>query len=133
MYMNYMDYVDDRCMVMFSQLQLVRADDSIQRYRGGFRSSAQRHSSAQFVNWLYFRTFSEEQTENKDAICYGKDELFYDNNINEDSASNLYIYGCLTRTDVMTIGHITDIKFITGEQTECGDGYFRASQDLNEV
>ena len=37
MYMNFMDYVDDSCMVMFTQLQNARAQASIQQYRGGFQ------------------------------------------------------------------------------------------------
>eukprot|EP01084_Bolivina_argentea_P273349 465599_1 len=129
MYMNFMDYVEDDCMVMFTQLQKERAYASIDQYRGGFSPANVRRSTVEYINWLYFTRFEEEQlNENK---CYGDHILFYDNNINENSDSNVYIYGCIQKTDFMSVSHITDIYFIFNEE-KCKDGYTRATQDLNE-
>eukprot|EP01084_Bolivina_argentea_P127578 225589_1 len=51
MYMNYMDYVEDDCMVMFTQLQNARAQASIEQYRGGFTSSSYKVSDVSYINW----------------------------------------------------------------------------------
>lgn len=131
MWMNYMDYVYDECMVMFTQLQKARAWESINRYRGGF-SSNMIQSQQEYVNWLYFMRFEQDSEPSDDEKCYGQHTLFYENNINQDSASNVYIYGCLTKSQTMSVWHMTDITFITDGADECEDGYVRASQDLNE-
>lgn len=81
----------------------------------------------EYVNWLYFTRFESEQLD--EDKCVGDHELFYDSNINAESGSSVFIYGCLTRTNKMNVDHMTDIYFT---DNECKDGYFRASQDLNE-
>jgi len=126
MAMNFMDYVEDSCMVMWTQLQNARAQASIEEYRGGFMNS--KVSNQWFVNWLYFTKF--EGTPDDDAKCIGDDQVFYEGDINGGSDSGISIYGCLTKTNQMSVDHITDIYI--SDQMECDDGYIRSSQDLNE-
>ncbi len=127
--MNYMDYVEDNCMVMFTQLQHERAEQSIQQYSQGFSPANVLRSNVEYINWLYFTRWETEQDDDKK--CYGNHVLFYDNNINENIGSDIYIYGCIEKTDYMSVQHITDIYFIFNEEI-CNDGYVRATQDLNE-
>jgi hypothetical protein len=131
MWMNYMDYVYDECMVMFTELQSARAWASINQYRQGFLSNMI-ESKQEYVNWLYFMRFEQDTEPSDEEKCYGEHVLFYENSLNEDSESNVYIYGCLTKSHTMSVWHMTDIAFIADGKEECDEGYVRASQDLNE-
>ena len=122
-----MDYVFDECMVMFTQLQNARAQASIDQYRGGFGSQNFKDTDESFVNWIYFMRFEAEPLD--EDKCVGNDILFYDNDINEDSDSAVFIYGCMQKSSTTHVGHITEMYFT---DDKCNDGDSRASQDLNE-
>eukprot|EP00486_Rosalina_sp_Unknown_P012688 CAMPEP_0201594468 /NCGR_PEP_ID=MMETSP0190_2-20130828/191774_1 /ASSEMBLY_ACC=CAM_ASM_000263 /TAXON_ID=37353 /ORGANISM="Rosalina sp." /LENGTH=624 /DNA_ID=CAMNT_0048054093 /DNA_START=66 /DNA_END=1941 /DNA_ORIENTATION=+ len=138
MYMNYMDYVEDACMVMFTQLQKARADASIQQYRGGFTPTSAtttgpsdigyKTAEVEYINWVYFKKFEGDEPSD-DEKCYDAFTLYYDDDLNEGSDSNIHIYGCMQKTKYMNVGHITDIYFT---DNECAEGDKRDNQNLNE-
>ena len=130
MYCNYMDYVNDACMVMFSRGQYDRAWASIFQFRQGFNPSSIVTADVEYINWLYFIEFDHEIEKNEDK-CYSGYKLFYDNNLNENSNSNKYIYGCTQSTKSTNVRHISDIQFIYGKDSECPQGWEQASQNLN--
>ena len=139
MYMNYMDYVEDSCMVMFTELQKQRAFASINQYRGGFSPASQstpspigyKTADTEYINWVYFQKFEGDEEPSDDEKCYDSYTLYYNDDLNENSDSNIHIYGCMQKTKYMNVGHLTDIYFI-GDNEECKEGDRKDNQNLNE-
>jgi len=134
MMVNFMDYVEDSCMCMWTQLQNARAQESILEFRGGFMDGDDAVTDRRFVNWIYFTkhdgSMDGELRENGNVRkCVGDDILFYDGDLNAESGSDIAIFGCLTMSDRKAVDHVVDIA--VSVDGECGSGYLRASQDLN--
>jgi len=138
MYMNYMDYVEDACMVMFTELQKQRAFASINTWRGGFSPTSQstpspigyKTADTEYINWVYFQKFEGDEPSDEEK-CYDAYTLYYNDDLNENSDSNIHIYGCMQKTKYMNVGHLTDIYFI-GDNEECKEGDRKDNQNLNE-
>eukprot|EP01084_Bolivina_argentea_P208063 354865_1 len=126
MYMNFMDYSDDKCLVMFTQGQKERMHFSIDTYRSKLKNN--KESETKFVSWIYFSRFEKEKEGFK---CVDEQvEHVHLWNANYGSDSNLYIYLCEFKTKNMNVDCITDIY--PTKEIPCKDGYVRSSQNVNE-
>lgn len=136
---NYMDYSEDACLIMFTNGQSERAWQSIYQYRQGFNPTLAKYSNQLFIYNIYFIEYDHEILDDNKKCFGGIKELFYSNNINEGSQSNKYIYGCKQMTTNLNAKYIQDIKFIAidnekdinYDSVKCDDGYYKATQNLN--
>ena len=130
MYMNFMDYVDDTEMVMFTNDQINRAlslFSDANAYRKDFIYKT--HSNRTYINRISFKIMDTSQQSNPCGIYDEWKSL----NLNMNSNSKKYVYMCLHKTNDQRFNPITNYVFVSN-QNECsnyGLNYIYSTVNIN--
>eukprot|EP01084_Bolivina_argentea_P311936 539996_1 len=128
MYMNYMDYVYDACMNMFTDNQVDRGDDLF--LSGGFREELTQYAqdeyqtSDEFVDYFYF-VYGANDDCDPSHVRVSIDTK--DAAIDTDDVSL-----CVSKSSSQFVDVITDIQVVSGTTVDvaCPSGYEKVDSDL---